>query len=79
MEYGVLIGIPRSGYTLRSAAHGSAVLRPVNGAVGAALRRQNRLGDAISHAALPVIALSFLLMGSQSTAVLLLGAGGGDG
>ena len=77
MELGGLVGGLLSDYTLRSVALGSAVLGLVNGALGsfAVLRRQSLLGDAISHAALPGIALAFLLTGSKSTVVLLLGAG----
>jgi manganese/zinc/iron transport system permease protein len=63
-------------YTLQSVALGTAALGVVNGVLGsfAVLRRQSLLGDAISHAALPGIALVFLLTGSKSTAALLLGA-----
>ncbi|MEM1096729.1 MAG: metal ABC transporter permease [Bacteroidota bacterium] len=63
-------------YTLRSVALGSAVLGLVSGALGtfAVLRRQSLIGDAIAHAALPGIALAFLLTGTKSTAGLLLGA-----
>lgn len=77
MEDGGLVGSLISDYTVRSVALGSAVLGLVNGALGAfaVLRRQSLLGDAISHAALPGIALAFLLTGSKSTIVLLLGAG----
>jgi len=39
------------------------------------LRRLALLGDAISHAVLPGIALAFLLTGSRSTLVMVLGAG----
>jgi manganese/zinc/iron transport system permease protein len=40
----------------------------------AVLRRQSLLGDAISHAALPGIAIAFLLTGSKAPLVLILGA-----
>ena len=40
----------------------------------AVLRKQSLLGDAISHAALPGIAIAFLLTGTKETNVLLLGA-----
>jgi manganese/zinc/iron transport system permease protein len=65
-----------SDYTLQSVALGTAALGFVNGVLGsfAVLRKQSLLGDAISHAALPGIALVFLLTGSKSTASLLLGA-----
>ncbi len=63
-------------YTLRTVALGSAALGAVAGALGtfAVLRRQSLLGDAISHAALPGIALAFLLTGSKAPFVLVLGA-----
>ena len=65
-----------SDYTLRTVALGAAALGLVSGALGvyAVLRRQSLLGDAISHAALPGIVLAFLLTGSKSTLVLVLGA-----
>lgn len=63
-------------YTLRTVALGSAVLGIVSGALGsyAVLRKQSLLGDAISHAALPGIAIAFLLTGSKQSLVLILGA-----
>src|SRR5690606_13443533 len=63
-------------YTLRIVALGSAILGGVSGSLGslAVLRKQSLLGDAISHAALPGIVLAFLLTGSRSTLVLVLGA-----
>lgn len=63
-------------YTVRTVALGAATLGIVSGALGtfAVLRRQSLLGDAISHAALPGIALAFLLTGSKAPLVLILGA-----
>lgn len=63
-------------YTLRTITLGTAVLGGVTGMLGsfAVLRKQSLLGDAISHAALPGIALAFLLTGSKDTNVLLIGA-----
>ncbi len=63
-------------YTLRTVALGSAVLGTVSGALGAfaVLRRQSLLGDAIAHAALPGIALAFLLTRAKSPLVLVVGA-----
>ncbi|HUF51552.1 MAG TPA: metal ABC transporter permease [Longimicrobiales bacterium] len=63
-------------YTLRTVALGAATLGIVAGALGsfAVLRRQSLLGDAISHAALPGIVLAFILTGTKSTLVLVLGA-----
>jgi manganese/zinc/iron transport system permease protein len=40
----------------------------------AVLRKQSLLGDAISHAALPGIAIAFLITGTKDSNVLLLGA-----
>lgn len=63
-------------YTLRNVALGSALLGIISGALGAfaVLRKQSLIGDMISHAALPGIALAFLITGIKSTIVLLLGA-----
>lgn len=63
-------------YTLRTVALGSAVLGIVSGSLGtyAVLRGQSLLGDAVSHAALPGIAIAFLITGSKSPLVLMVGA-----
>jgi len=63
-------------YTLRTVALGAATLGILSGALGcyAVLRRQALLGDAMSHAALPGVALAFLLTGQRAPLVLLLGA-----
>ena len=63
-------------YTLRTVALGAATLGIVSGALGtyAVLRGQSLIGDAISHAALPGIALAFLLTGSKAPLVLVVGA-----
>jgi manganese/zinc/iron transport system permease protein len=55
---------------------GTAILGAVTGMLGsfAVLRKQSLLGDAISHAALPGIAISFLITGSKDSNTLLLGA-----
>ena len=65
-----------SDYTLRTITLGTAILGGVTGMLGsfAVLRKQSLLGDAISHAALPGIALSFLITGSKDTHILLIGA-----
>lgn len=65
-----------SDYTVRIVALGSAMLGAFGGLLGAfaLLRRQSLLGDAVSHAALPGIALAFLLTGSRDLRLLLLGA-----
>lgn len=64
-------------YTLRTVALGAAVLGLSSGSLGAfaVLRGQSLLGDAISHAVLPGIALAFLLTGSKTSLVLVIGAG----
>jgi manganese/zinc/iron transport system permease protein len=71
-----LVGNLFADYTLRQVAMGAAMLGIVNGVLGsfAVLRKQSLLGDGISHAALPGIALAFLLTGSKSSLALLLGA-----
>ena len=63
-------------YTLIVVGIGSALLGIISGALGtyAVLRRQSLLGDAISHAALPGIALVFLLTGSKTPLILVFGA-----
>jgi len=63
-------------YTLRTVALGSAILGVVSGVLGAfaVLRRQSLLGDAISHTALPGIALAFMITGSKEPIVLIAGA-----
>ncbi len=63
-------------YTLRTVALGGALLGIVSGVLGcfAVLRRQSLLGDALSHAALPGVAIAFLLAG-RDLGLLLLGAG----
>ncbi|RMB56451.1 metal ABC transporter permease [Dokdonia sinensis] len=65
-----------SDYTLRTITLGTAILGAICGMLGsfAVLRKQSLLGDAISHAALPGIAIAFLITGTKDTNVLLLGA-----
>ena len=65
-----------SDYTLRVVALGSGVLGAAAGALGsfAYLRRQSLVGDALSHAALPGIALVFLLTGTKAPLPIMLGA-----
>jgi manganese/zinc/iron transport system permease protein len=63
-------------YTLRNVALGSALLGIVSGVLGcfAVLRRQGLLGDALAHAALPGIAVAYMLTGSRTPLVLMIGA-----
>lgn len=65
-----------SDYTLRTVALGAMLLGLTAGSLGgfALLRRQSLLGDAISHAALPGIAIAFMITGSKAPLVLLIGA-----
>jgi manganese/zinc/iron transport system permease protein len=64
-------------YTLRTIALGSAILGIVGGVLGsfALLRRQSLLGDALAHAALPGIALAFMISHTKAPLILLAGAG----
>jgi manganese/zinc/iron transport system permease protein len=61
--------------TVGPVAAGTAALGAVTGAVGtfAVVRRQSLQGDAVSHAALPGVALAYLA-GGRSEVVLVLGA-----
>ncbi len=61
-------------YTLRTISLGTAVLGAICGMLGsfAVLRKQSLLGDAISHAALPGIAIAFLITGAKDTNIVLL-------
>lgn len=61
---------------LRTPAVGAALLGLVAGAVGsfAVLRRQSLQGDMVSHAALPGVAVAFVLGGRSPTELILGGA-----
>ena len=61
-----------SDYTLGIITLGTALLGAVCGMLGsfAVLRKQSLLGDAISHAALPGIAISFLITGTKDNNAL---------
>ena len=63
-------------YTLQIVSLGSALLGIISGVLGsfAVIRKESLLGDAVSHSALPGIALAFILTGTKNTEVLLLGA-----
>ncbi len=63
-------------YTLRTITLGTAVLGAICGMLGsfAVLRKQSLLGDAISHAALPGIAIAFLIIETKNSNAFLLGA-----
>lgn len=72
----VSIWVILADYTFQIVALGSALLGLISGVVGSftILRKQSLLGDAVSHAALPGIALAFLLTGTKDINILLLGA-----
>ena len=63
-------------YTLQTITVGTAILGAICGVLGcfAVLRKQSLLGDAISHASLPGIAIMFLVLGVKNNNGLLLGA-----
>lgn len=63
-------------YTLRTITLGTAILGAICGMLGsfAVLRKQSLLGDAISHASLPGIALAFIITGVKDDNLILLGA-----
>lgn len=63
-------------YTVRVVALGGSILGVISGVLGcfAVLRRESLLGDALSHAALPGVAIAFLLAGRELS-WLLIGAG----
>ena len=76
MDLQVYISLVFSDYTLRTITFGTAILGAVTGMLGsfAVLRKESLLGDAISHAALPGIAIAFLITGVKDGNVLLIGA-----
>lgn len=61
--------------TLRNVILGSIVLGLTSGVLGsfAVLRRQSLIGDALAHAALPGICIMFMITGTRSSELLLLG------
>jgi manganese/zinc/iron transport system permease protein len=63
-------------YTTVTVLSGALLLGVTAGTLGtfAVLRRQSLLGDALAHAALPGVALAFIVTGSRSLGVLLTGA-----
>ena len=63
-------------YTVRVVALGGSILGVISGVLGcfAVLRQESLLGDALSHAALPGVAIAFLLAGRELS-LLLIGAG----
>jgi len=76
MDIGTYIALLLEDYTLQVITLGTAILGASCGMLGsfAVLRKQSLLGDAISHAALPGIALAFILLGTKNAIAILLGA-----
>ncbi len=75
MNLSDLLSLLNFDYTLVTVLSGTALLGLTAGVLGcfAFLRKQSLLADAISHAALPGIALTFLLTHSKNPSVLLCG------
>lgn len=65
-----------SDYTIRTVSLGAGLLSLISGVLGsfAVLRKQSLIGDAISHASLPGIALVFLIFRTKDSIFLALGA-----
>ncbi len=63
-------------HTIQNVAAGAILLGILSGTLGsfAVLRRQSLIGDTLSHAALPGIALGFIISGSRNLPSLVLGA-----
>lgn len=71
-----LLNLVFTDYTLQIVSLGSAILGIISGVLGsfAVIRKESLLGDAVSHAALPGIAIAFLITQTKRTEVLLVGA-----
>ncbi|WP_447554473.1 metal ABC transporter permease [Vreelandella sp. EE22] len=65
-----------SDYTFQNVVIGASLLGLISGPLGcfAVLRRQSLLGDAISHAALPGVCLSFIITGSRDIGGIIIGS-----
>lgn len=65
-----------SDYTIQNVAIGAVLLGISSGILGtfAVLRQQSLLGDTLSHAALPGVALGFIVAGTRHLGSILLGA-----
>ena len=64
-------------YTLRTILLGTTLFGAISAVIGsfAFVRKQSLLGDVISHATLPGIALAFLISQCKQPVILLLGGG----
>jgi manganese/zinc/iron transport system permease protein len=76
MNFSEYLGYLVNDHTIRTISLGTAIIGIVCGLLGtfAVLRRQSLLGDAISHASLPGIAIAFMITGSKEPLVLFSGA-----
>lgn len=74
---GGLIDLLPLDYTDAVVVLGSAIIGLTAGVLGcfAVLRQRSLVGDALSHAALPGVAVAFLLTGAKDAGTLLIGAG----
>ena len=65
-----------SDYTIRTITIGAAMLGLISGTIStyAVIRKQSLLGDVMSHAALPGIALAFIITGVKEQLPILIGA-----
>lgn len=63
-------------YTLQIVSVGSILLGMISGAIGsfAIIKKQGMLGDAVSHASLPGIAIIFLFFGTKDSLAFMIGA-----
>lgn len=63
-------------YTLQIVSLGSMLLGMISGAIGsfAIIKKQGMLGDAVSHASLPGIAIMFIFFGTKDTLSFMIGA-----
>jgi manganese/zinc/iron transport system permease protein len=73
MTLGEILNLIFTDYTIRTVAIGAAILGVVSGALSsfAVLRR---LGDTMSHAALPGVVIAFILTGQKDSLPLFIGA-----
>ena len=65
-----------SDYTIRTVIAGTSILGAISGTISvyAVIRKQSLLGDVMSHAALPGIALAFIIMGVKEQLPIFFGA-----
>ncbi|NIP31763.1 MAG: iron chelate uptake ABC transporter family permease subunit [Candidatus Dadabacteria bacterium] len=65
-----------SDYTIRTIILGASILGVISGTISsyAVIRKQSLLGDVMSHAALPGIALAFIITGVKEQLPILIGA-----